>query len=159
MRCVPRILVALNRRAASRLGPEELADLTQDTLTTIWRRLDTFEGRAALESWVFRVCAFEMQNRLRGQARAERRRAHGERAELGADPPSSPLDFDHVHRGLDRLGPPECDIIRLRHFEELSFEEIGARLALSANTAKSYYYRGLTRLRRLLSSQSEAGGA
>jgi RNA polymerase sigma factor (sigma-70 family) len=60
------------------------------------------------------------------------------------------LEFEGVHLALARLDPPADDIVRLKHFEELTFEEIGQRLLLSPNTAKTHYYRALVRLREAL---------
>ena len=46
MRCVPRMIACRNRRLGRPLRPEELEDLTQETLLRIWRKLGAFEGRA-----------------------------------------------------------------------------------------------------------------
>jgi RNA polymerase sigma factor (sigma-70 family) len=159
LRCVPRMLAALDRKSRSRLGPEELADLTQDTLTSIWRRLDTFEGRAALETWAFAFCVFEFKNRLRSRDRVQSHAAQlggdAELDEVSAPVELRPIDYDHVYHSLERLGSPEADVVRLKHFDALTFDEIGARLRFSASTAKTYYYRGILRLRELLREETE----
>jgi DNA-directed RNA polymerase specialized sigma24 family protein len=60
------------------------------------------------------------------------------------------LDFEHVYRGLAQIDPVQECVIRLKHFEHLTFEEIATRLGGNSNTAKTHYYRGLVRLRELL---------
>ena len=36
------------------------------------------------------------------------------------------LAYDHVHEALERLGSPASTVVRLKHFESLTFVEIGA---------------------------------
>ena len=38
----------------------------------------------------------------------------------------------------------------MKHFEELTFPEIGKRIGMPANTAKTRYYRGLAKLETLM---------
>ena len=47
-------------------------------------------------------------------------------------------------------------MIRLKHFQELTFEEISSRLSIPANTAKTKYYRGLEKLRETLRAHGPA---
>jgi RNA polymerase sigma factor (sigma-70 family) len=51
-----------------------------------------------------------------------------------------------LHEALARLDPLEADVIRMKHFEDLTFETIGARRAISVNTVKTRYYRGIRHL-------------
>lgn len=47
-----RRLAAIARSYAS---PDDFEDLYQEMLLQIWKSLDSFEGRAALDTWVYRV--------------------------------------------------------------------------------------------------------
>ncbi len=53
---------------------------------------------------------------------------------------------DSIHA----LGSPSSDIVRLRHFDGLTFAEIARELEMPTNTVKTRYYRSLGRLRTLL---------
>lgn len=154
MECVPRFLAALNVRLGRPLGPHDLADLAQDTLIVIWEKLETFEGRATLESWTYRFCYLELMNFVRRKGRRARVAAAPlevqDRADPGIEPGHSPSDFEHVERCLADLPPDEEEVIRLKHFEGLVFVEIAARLGTSPNTVKTRYYRGMGRLRATL---------
>jgi RNA polymerase sigma-70 factor (ECF subfamily) len=167
MRCVPRMLAAKNARLGHLLGAEELEDLAQDTLVSIWRRLDSFAGLATLETWAYTFCQLELANRLR--ARERRQRGVGGARELGHeawvdggeprhDVLRTAFDYEHLHLAIERVGADDADVLRLKHFEELTFDEIGARLAISPNTAKTRYYRGIDRLRELLEPQHKEVG-
>ena len=152
MKCVPRILAALNTKMGRPLDEHDLADLTQDTLLVVIKKLDQFAAHAPLESWVYRICALELMNEVRRKRRLQsrNRRITSERqptAEMATD------EFEHIHRALDRLGGHDADVVRLKHFEELTFEEIGDRLAISPNTAKTRYYRGISKLESYLGGE------
>lgn len=159
LECVPRILAILNRRMGNALSSHDLADLAQDVLVVIWSKLATFEGRAKLETWSSRFCFREYMNQLRrkGRMMVSGQRLDGLIESVAAPEPVSADRVERkvarMHRGLNRLGPPEASVIRLKHFESLTFREIGGVLEISPNTAKTYYYRGIAWLREHLASR------
>jgi RNA polymerase sigma-70 factor (ECF subfamily) len=158
LKVVPRALAVINGRRAVRLSAHDLEDLRQDTLVRIWSKLETFDGQATLENWLYRFAFLELLNRVRSESRAPRR----ERAdldELTAVEAAEGPDEVEIERALERLGPPEADVVRLKHYEELTFEAIGRRLGISPNTAKTRYYRGITWLQRELGGALRAGVA
>jgi len=156
MRCVPRYLCVLNGRLGRPFSDHELEDLTQETLFEIWRRLDSYAGLASLPTWAFRFCQQVLSSRLRSQ---RRRPASAELSESQGSPGASrtSLDFDHVHSALERLPARDATIIRLKHFEELTFEQIAQRLAMPPSSAKADYHRAIDRLRELLGKWHEEG--
>ena len=147
--CVPRIVAAKNRRLGSPLDREELGDLVQDVLATVWRKLPEYRGLGALESWVHPFCVLELLNAARRRQRAPRPAAGLERAAAEA-PARTAQDFEPLYRGLARLAPLQAASIELRWFQRASFEEVAARLGTPVSTAKTHYYRGMERLRALL---------
>ncbi|MCA8962775.1 MAG: sigma-70 family RNA polymerase sigma factor [Planctomycetes bacterium] len=157
LECVPRIVWALNRKLGQPLLDDEISDLSQDIVLSVWRRRDTFEGRARLETWVYRFCYLEFMNRRRKSTR-RRTLPIDEAGELGASPiteGSEYLDLEALEQGLQELGPPEEDIVRLKHYEELTFREIGERLNMPGSSVKTCYYRGIEWLRTRLAPRSD----
>jgi len=155
LRCIPPILASRNARLGRPLTPEDLADLAQETLLLIWKKLGSFEGRAALETWVYRICCLELMNFFRKKDRRPEIVSQNF-DELEADlvaAPQSGVDHELIYKSLDRIKPDEAEIVRLKHFDDLTFEVIGERLGISPNTAKTRYYRGLEKLRRFLLPQ------
>lgn len=158
MECVPRILSARNARMGHPVPPEELADLVQDTLVLIWRKLPEFEGRSSLETWIYRIFSLELMNAVRSWRRAHRRLA-GDPERLLADQcsreqdPSSSLRYQDLYQGLARLAPEEERVLRLKHYEDLTFDEIGRREGMSTSRAKARYYAAMQRLRHYLRSE------
>lgn len=150
MHCVPRMLTNRNVRRGRPFSDDELEDVIQETLISIWKKLDRYDGRAALETWTFRFCFLEFLRRLRDK---ERRPPVLEQplervsAEADSEPPITDLDLERVMGALDELDAGLATLLRLKHFENLTFEAIGARLGEPTNTIKTRYYRGLRKLR------------
>lgn len=133
------------------LSHEDLRDLSQDTVIRIWNKRGEFQGLSTVETWSYRFCFLEYLNRVRSHRRQrsrEGRLAEGE--DFGVDAPDLArlLDLEQLDATLDELGPPASEVVRLKHFEHLTFTEIGGALDLSPNTAKTHYYRGIDWLRR-----------
>jgi len=157
MNCVPLSLAAQNARLGRPLNDHDIEDVSQEVLVLIWNKLGSFAGLSTLETWVYRFTSFELMNAVR------RKRTRQRVGELDADPAvqSAPdsrtrlMEYEHLYRALDRLEPVDAHVIRLKHFQGLSFEEIGARLSIPVNTAKTKYYRGVEKLREFLRKNAD----
>ncbi len=159
---VARIIAAQNRRRGRPLTEEEVKDLVQDTLGLIWRKLESYSGRAALESWVYPFCTYSMANAVRAKRRrrdALRVDGGAELGELSSPAPPDPHAYEHLHMGLNQIDPEQAAVIRLKTFDGLSFPEISEQLSLAIGTAKTWYYRGLRSLREILLRADEEGGS
>jgi RNA polymerase sigma-70 factor (ECF subfamily) len=51
---------------------QDAEDLVQETLLAAWRSLDTFEGRASVRSWLYRIATNRCLNALRARSRRPR---------------------------------------------------------------------------------------
>jgi RNA polymerase sigma-70 factor (ECF subfamily) len=142
-----------HRRIGNPLSPEDLAEVEQETLAALWFKLWTFEGRASLETWAFRFVAFELHKGLERRRRQSRFVPDGDSAIGAVTQPERAepvIDAVALHAGLERLGRLGSEIIRMRHFEDLPFDDIAVRLDEPVGTVKARYYRGLEKLRVLL---------
>jgi RNA polymerase sigma-70 factor (ECF subfamily) len=156
MRCVPRILQVLNGRRGAPLLPHDLEDLAQDTIVRILQKLGTARLHTTLEFWAHRFCYLELMNRIRSQGRRSAIVASGFEGDAESDESEQPiLEPGELERWLDRMEPNEAEAIRLRLFEHLDFDQIGARFGVPAATAKSRYYRGIAWLQLRLGSMQK----
>jgi len=157
MRCVPRILSAINFRRSAALTPQDLEDLAQDSLVRVLEKLETFRGHTTLEYWVHRFCYLQTMNWVRKRGRQAEKTAPLE-DEIGVDGRETPrLDSGELEQLMDQMHPREAEAVRLKLFEELDFDQIGKRLEVPPATAKSRYYRGISWLQRRVGRQ--AGGS
>lgn len=159
--CVPAIVSAINSRMGAPLQVEDVNDVAQVALIRLWRKSAAYAGLASLETWAYHFCCLELMNALRRRRSADRLHESFELAQSAAQSPSRPVffEYEHLHLGLDALDPSQAAVIRLKFFEELTFDEIAQKLALPANTAKTHLYRGLRRLREILARREEVGVA
>ena len=156
MRCVPRMLARKNAQYGHPIEANELEDFGQEVLLAIWRKLEHYSGTGSLEAWAYRFAHLELLYRLRKQ---------DSRPKLveDLDPSVDKQERDaHAHdaivRTVDDLGPPDADIIRMRHFDGMAFEGIAKALELSTSATKTRYYRSLKRLRLRLRSYEPGRG-
>ncbi|MEM7310838.1 MAG: sigma-70 family RNA polymerase sigma factor [Planctomycetota bacterium] len=158
--CVPRIVAARNERIGRPLSEEELVDVVQNTLLIVWRKLPEFEGRSTLETWIYRISSLEIMNALRKARRRRDVAAPPEVLEGVADRAATParIEFEDLYLGLERLTDEERDIVRRKHFGELTFEAIGKEIGLTVDMVKSRYYRSLAKLQQFLASRREGDG-
>jgi RNA polymerase sigma-70 factor (ECF subfamily) len=150
--CVPAMLRDRHRRYGSPLKTEELAEVEQDTLVAMWGKLAQFEGRASIETWVYRFTVHEL---LKAIVRKRRGRfVEGDAALQAHAAPQDDEASEDMAAALDeclrRLGSPSSEVVKLRHFECLSFEDIASRTCEPTSTVKARYYRAMERLRELL---------
>lgn len=153
MQCVPRFLTVRNAQLGSVLRREELEDVAQDALIAVWRKLPDYRGEARLETWVLQFCEFELRNARRKTAL--RRGQPIDSIPEAATQPDVGADLEVIYLGLQRLATDEATVVRLKHFDELTFDEIGGRLQCSPNTVKTRYYRAMENLRDWLRRRPE----
>ena len=136
-------------------------EVVQDVLLTLFRKIDSFEGRAALGTWLYRVAANAALIKRRGK-RAEvethledylptfKADGHreGDRALLLADWSGTPEREllsgearEILEGGLALLPDHYRAILVLRDVEELSNEEVAEALGESVASVKSRLHR------------------
>ncbi len=152
--CVPTILRERHWRLGAPLQPDELEDAQQDTLVALWTKLAEYRGLASLEAWCFRFAVNELLRAIeRKRRRAWRTLASPEEALEGVPTPEADeLALDHavLTAALERLPPAAADVIRARHFGDLTFEALSRTSREPISTLKARYYRGLSELRRFI---------
>lgn len=145
-------------------------EVVQDVFLTLFRKIDSFEGRAALGTWLYRVAANAALIKRRGK-RAEvevhledylptfKADGHreGDRAMLLADWSGTPEREllsgearEILEEGLALLPDHYRAILVLRDVEELSNEEVAEAFGESVASVKSRLHRARMALREVL---------
>lgn len=153
---------------ASDLSREDVEEICQEVFLAVIRHLDSFHGNCQFQTWLFRIAANKARDFREHQRAAKRGRGHRPLS-LQAEDPDTGLTLDppdaapapdaklvgaeqagFVHRALAELDAPCRDIIELRYFGDLSYEEIAAALKLHAKTVSSRLSRCLDRLETIV---------
>ncbi len=153
-----RVYGLLYRLTGSRDSAE---DLLQETFLRLVRHIASYDHAGRFEAWLFRIAA----NLARDHARRHRRR--GPTASLDAESDGvGPLDRlacecsdpadglvaaearQALGQALEALSPQDREILMLRHYGELSFQEIAELLGIPLGTALARAHRALKRLRQ-----------
>jgi RNA polymerase sigma-70 factor (ECF subfamily) len=145
-------------------------EVVQDVFLTLSRKGDTFEGRSALGSWIYRVTMNAALNKRRGK-RAEVEvsledmlptyRSDGHRAgepgyvlmDWSRGPDAELLSAEAravIRRTIDRLPARYRAVLVMRDIEELSTEETAAALGETVAAVKSTLHRARMALREEL---------
>ncbi len=143
---------------------EDAQEVMQETLIAVWRNVDSYQGRSAFTSWLYRVAANAALMALRKRRRHEaaialqqpeedspvgiqRMRDAGctpaasvERAEMAAQ----------VRAAIDQLPVSMRAIVLLCDVEEFSIEETALMTGLTRAATKSRLHRGRLALRKEL---------
>jgi RNA polymerase sigma-70 factor (ECF subfamily) len=140
-----------------RLGDASLAEeVVADVFFEVWRSADRYEGRSKISSWLFGIAQFKCMAADRNRKRSKRSAVIPTKVEhLHAMPDESELEEvlqmrEELRRTTDLLeGLPQGqrEVLELAFIEELSYDDIGARLGISQGTVKSRIARARKHLR------------
>jgi RNA polymerase sigma-70 factor (ECF subfamily) len=129
---------------------EDASDVVQNAFIKIYENLHTFDPARRFFSWAYRILVNECLN-------ARRARRPVEPIPLNLSSAGGPLEAleteerrRRVRQALLGLSFEHREVVVLRHFTELSYEEIGSTLNLPVATVKSRLHAARQRLTRAL---------
>ena len=138
------------------LTDEQAHDAVQEALLRLWHEL---RGGAAIENpraWAYRaIYRLAMDQHRLGR----RLRLLSGRLDIGrrttSDPAESMSDRVAVWGEVDKLPVRQRQVLYLRYRSDLSFEEIGEVLGITASAGRSHATQALATLRRRLATGEE----
>ena len=143
---------------------EDAEEICQEAFLSVIRNLDSFHGESQFQTWLFRIAANKARDYRERQRAAKRGggqtpislQAEDPESELTIDPPGTAPAPDAtlmnaeraalVHGALGQLEEPCQQIIELRYFADLSYDEISRALKLNPKTVSSRLSKCLDRL-------------
>jgi RNA polymerase sigma-70 factor (ECF subfamily) len=161
----------LNPCLQAKFGP---SDLVQETLLEAQRDFGRFQGRSPNEwrAWLRQILRNNLGNAARqfrdtamrnvGREIAMSEAAREEHVEAlvcsGSSPSSAAVADEEARRlraAVERLPPDYREVVRLRHEEGLTYEEIGRRLGRSDEAIRKLWTRAIVLLKELLKGSSD----
>jgi RNA polymerase sigma-70 factor (ECF subfamily) len=131
---------------------EDARDVTQNALVRAFERLDQYDPQRRFFSWIYRIAVNESLNLRRS------RRGHDELPATLAVVGGQPEALARIERGaivqaaIARLPREYREVVVLRHFAELSYEDIGEATGVPAKTVKSRLFSARQRLQAMLAA-------
>ncbi len=141
---------------------EEARDLTQDTFTKAYQNLDRLSDPRRFSSWLYKIALNECRMLFRRQkgtfnvpldeggrelARVDRNEAEQEK---GLQIKESVVQ---LRRAFTKLPKEQREVILMKEFQDLKFNEISEILDVPLSTAKSRMYLGLKMLKRIMEEE------
>ena len=146
---------------------EDAEEICQEVFLAVIRNLQSFHGESQFQTWLFRIASNKARDFRERRNAAKRGSGHAP-ISLQAEDPESGLTLDPpaespgpdelimtaekmalVREALDLLGEPCREIIELRYFADLSYEELSRTLKLNPKTVSSRLSKCLDRLEGL----------
>jgi RNA polymerase sigma-70 factor, ECF subfamily len=137
---------------------EDALDATQETFLAAYRNLSGFRGEAKVSSWLHRIavnqCITKQRRiKVRPETAIDNELDSLQISSLNA-PTSSPIRQaetrerkEIINRSLNALPAELREVILLKEFEEMTFQEIADTLNIPISTVKSRLYTALRQLR------------
>ena len=161
----------LRTARASGLNAQAAEDVVQETFTTFVEKVDSFEGRSHVRTWLFGILYRKIAEARRGRQREDQFSDIDETMEQRfddrghwSDPPRSIVDRlydaqvrDHLEECLDDTPEQQRMAFVLREIEELDSEEICNILDVTRTNLGVILYRARNRLRECLESRGIEG--
>ncbi len=170
------LFVRLDRRLASRVAPD---DIIQETFLDVARRIGEYLADPAVPFYVWlrflAIQRMQMVQRVHlgakmrdvsqeeslpqgGVALASSESMAGQLVGHMTSPSQAAIRQelrDRLRAALDEMDPLDREVLALRHFEELSNNEVAEVLGISKDAASKRHIRALLRLRDLLAEAGE----
>ncbi|QBD83716.1 sigma-70 family RNA polymerase sigma factor [Ktedonosporobacter rubrisoli] len=148
---------------------DQACDVLQQVFLRFYISLPRLSTGEPFKPWLFQVarncCVDELRRKKRGAvyfSQLEVENNEGEISGLNDMPDPGPLpedlveyhDLQHIlYQGIQALPPKFRAVVLLRYISQMSFAEIGRTLSMPEATAKTYFHRAKTSLRKILGSQ------
>ena len=160
----PKILQQL--RQLSR-DDEDIKDILQDVLTSLFLKISTFQGRSSLSTWIYRITvnAYLMHERKQKRNRLlfiddTLQDLISESSDVQIPTDSSPVHNLHrtevrskLSQALSELPPGYRQVFLSLKGEELSLKEVSSQMGISVPAVKSRQHRARAFLRARLASE------
>jgi RNA polymerase sigma-70 factor (ECF subfamily) len=150
-------------------GNHEVArDLAQDVWIRVHGRLDQFEARADVFTWIYRIAVNRTLNHLVGEKRRRWVRIldltvgeaiHSDEAAPVALPALGPLPdrnveddqlSQHLWDAIQKLDPMYRVPLVLFHFEDQSYTQVGETMGISMRAAQARIIRARKQLKKIM---------
>ncbi|MFQ5777291.1 MAG: RNA polymerase sigma factor [Terriglobia bacterium] len=131
--------------------PGRAEEITQDVFLALVQHRNGYEVRASFRTYLYRIALNRVASEHRKKKESES--LPEEVAAAGGNPEA----VEQVRQALARLEPEQREIVLLREYQGLSYQEIAQVLRVPVGTVRSRLFRAKLALRTLLAPGSREG--
>ena len=124
--------------------PSRAEELAQETFLAILKGIERYEPRATFRTYLFAIAFRQLSGEWR---RAKRETGVVEDEAAARDDPGEIL---WLRRAIEQLDGAQREVLLLREYEQLSYDEIAELLRVPVNTVRSRLFRARMELKSLL---------
>jgi RNA polymerase sigma-70 factor (ECF subfamily) len=136
---------------------DDAADITQDVFVKAFHKLSTFDRRYKFFSWLYRIAVNESLNFVRSKKRFESLDDPERSVDVSSDDKTDDaLLLRQVDQALMELKPDSRIVIVLRHFHDLTYQDMSRLLDIPEKTVKSRLFTARQMLREILTRKGIA---
>jgi RNA polymerase sigma-70 factor (ECF subfamily) len=132
-----------------------IADLSQEAFLRVYLARDRYREEGRFSTWLYRIALNLARDHIRKQARQPV--PLPEEVPAAIDDDRAPWEHREIQEGIDQalaeLSPPLREVLVLRHYQGLNFEEMGRLLGTPATTLKSRFGVALRQMHAILQGQ------
>jgi len=139
------------------LDSEQAQDVTQETFVRVYENRARLMKTSSFKSWLFTIARNQCLNSIRRSSRHVAMDEEAERKLISPDTPITSMEKNEqirfITRFLESLKPEYREVIILREYQNLSYEEIAAVTRSSISAIKSRLFKARRKLAVVISDQ------
>ena len=117
-------------------------DAAQESFLRVWRAIETYNGRAAVSTWLYAIARNTSLSLREYHARREMTALDAIAGPSAKAESGEPEGEQELWNLVAELPEPYRQAIPLCHMEEKSYDEVAAMLAIPVGTVKTHLHRG-----------------
>ncbi len=141
---------------------EDTEDIIQETFIRVYNSRNAYEEVARFSTWLYTIAGNLMRTQFKKRQRMQTSSIHQKEEDYGTetqipDTQRSPdeqadctMTLDMVRKAVNELPDEYSELLNLREYKDLSYEEISSAVNLPMGTVKSRINRGRSRLQSML---------
>lgn len=158
----------LNQAARYLTDYQTAVEAAQEIFIKVFKKINMFKGESSFKTWLYKITSNHCLNVIEKRKRQYYYQHMSLNGQGDKDPPLQQEDLRSkradeiledkqlavaVHDAIAHLPQDQQQLIILRHYEELSYEEIAQIMKIPASTVCSGLYRARQRLKQIIGRQ------
>jgi RNA polymerase sigma-70 factor (ECF subfamily) len=135
---------------------EDAEEILQDTFLRAYQKIASYEGKAKLSTWLYRICVNRCLNRLESRKTRAAKMTGMEEIQNLPDLHDTVAEYEAaewretINHAVDRLKPDQRILISLYYLQAFSCAEISDILQQPLGTVKTHLFRARNSLKKIL---------